>query len=95
MATIPAGTYVIDPSHSEVSFTVRHAGIAKVRGTFTEFSGQPQCFLTQAQLVNELALHGFEVDPSFPLRELNRPVGRSLRTNSGPVIFQGLFRCLR
>jgi len=40
MATIPAGTYVIDPSHSEVSFTVRHAGIAKVRGTFTEFSGQ-------------------------------------------------------
>jgi ubiquinone/menaquinone biosynthesis C-methylase UbiE len=62
---------------------------------FTEFSGQPQCFLTQAQLVNELALHGFEVDPSFPLRELNRPVGRSLPTNSGPVIFQGLFRCLR
>lgn len=39
MATIPTGTYVIDPSHSEVSFTVRHAGIAKVRGLFNEFSG--------------------------------------------------------
>lgn len=39
MSHIPAGTYTIDPSHSEVSFTVRHAGIAKVRGVFTEFSG--------------------------------------------------------
>lgn len=39
MTTIPAGTYTIDPSHSEVSFSVRHAGIAKVRGQFREFEG--------------------------------------------------------
>jgi polyisoprenoid-binding protein YceI len=39
-ATIPSGTYVIDPSHSEVAFVVRHAGIAKVRGAFTEFGGE-------------------------------------------------------
>lgn len=39
MSTIPTGTYVIDPAHSEVSFTVRHAGIAKVRGVFDTFSG--------------------------------------------------------
>jgi polyisoprenoid-binding protein YceI len=39
MATIPTGTYTIDPSHSEVSFTVRHAGVAKVRGRFREFDG--------------------------------------------------------
>jgi len=39
--SIPApGTYTIDPSHSEIGFTVRHAGIAKVRGQFTEFSGE-------------------------------------------------------
>lgn len=30
---LAAGTYVIDASHSEAAFTVRHAGIAKVRGT--------------------------------------------------------------
>ncbi|MBZ2198054.1 YceI family protein [Occultella gossypii] len=36
---IPAGTYVIDASHSEVGFQVRHSGIAKVKGRFTEFSG--------------------------------------------------------
>jgi polyisoprenoid-binding protein YceI len=35
--TIPgfrAGTWAIDPVHSEVSFTARHLGVAKVRGTF-------------------------------------------------------------
>lgn len=37
--TIPAGTYAIDPAHSEVSFTIRHAGIAKVRGVFNDFEG--------------------------------------------------------
>jgi hypothetical protein len=30
---------VIDPTHSEVSFTVRHLMVSKVRGTFTKFSG--------------------------------------------------------
>ncbi|WP_127571574.1 YceI family protein [Georgenia faecalis] len=33
------GTYVIDGSHSEASFTVRHAGISKVRGKFDRFGG--------------------------------------------------------
>ncbi len=34
-----AGTWNIDPSHSEVSFTVRHLMVSKVRGTFRTFSG--------------------------------------------------------
>ena len=32
-------TYIIDPSHSTVGFTVRHAGIGKTRGHFDDFSG--------------------------------------------------------
>lgn len=35
---IPAGIWNVDPSHSEVSFTVRHAGISKVRGKFADFT---------------------------------------------------------
>jgi polyisoprenoid-binding protein YceI len=34
-----AGTWTIDPSHSEVSFSVRHLMVSKVRGTFTTFEG--------------------------------------------------------
>ena len=41
--TIPsylAGTWVIDPDHSEIGFAVRHLMVSKVRGRFTKFHGQ-------------------------------------------------------
>ncbi|WP_375423926.1 YceI family protein [uncultured Friedmanniella sp.] len=34
-----AGTWTIDPAHSTVGFTVRHL-MSKVRGTFTDFTGE-------------------------------------------------------
>lgn len=43
VATIPgyvAGKWSIDPVHSEVGFSVRHMMVSKVRGRFTEFSGE-------------------------------------------------------
>lgn len=33
------GTWVIDPSHTNIGFSARHAMVAKVRGTFTDFTG--------------------------------------------------------
>jgi polyisoprenoid-binding protein YceI len=39
-STIPgyaAGTWVLDPAHSDVTFSVRHLAISKVRGTFERF----------------------------------------------------------
>jgi polyisoprenoid-binding protein YceI len=41
--TIPGyqvGTWAIDPVHSDVSFTIRHMMVSKVRGKFTAFEGQ-------------------------------------------------------
>jgi|SRR5271166_4676744 len=35
-----AATWNIDPIHSEVGFSVRHMMVSKVRGRFTNFSGQ-------------------------------------------------------
>ncbi|AEF41538.1 YceI family protein [Hoyosella subflava] len=37
---LTAGTWTIDPVHSAVTFSVRHLMVSKVRGEFTEFSGQ-------------------------------------------------------
>src|SRR5438874_8609272 len=34
-----AGTWTIDPIHSDVSFTVRHMVVSKVRGFFRTFEG--------------------------------------------------------
>jgi polyisoprenoid-binding protein YceI len=39
VTSIPQGTWSIDPSHSAVEFTVKHMGIATVRGQFTQFEG--------------------------------------------------------
>lgn len=61
---------------------------------YTQFSGEPHCFLTAEQLVAEMAAAGFAAEPSHPLRELNRPLG-ALRTGGAPVIYEGVFRCER
>ena len=37
-ASLLAGTWSIDPAHSEVGFSVRHL-MSKVRGSFTDFTG--------------------------------------------------------
>jgi len=43
ITTLPgyvAGTWTIDPVHSEVGFTARHMMVSKVRGRFGRFEGQ-------------------------------------------------------
>ncbi|MBC7402416.1 MAG: YceI family protein [Microbacteriaceae bacterium] len=36
--TYVAGTWVLDPTHSEVTFSVKHLAISKVRGSFERFT---------------------------------------------------------
>jgi polyisoprenoid-binding protein YceI len=37
---VPTGTWNVDPKHSKVGFSVKHLGIANVRGEFQEFEGK-------------------------------------------------------
>ncbi len=37
--TLATGTWMIEPMHSELGFTVRHLGLSRVRGRFNSFSG--------------------------------------------------------
>ncbi len=59
---------------------------------FTQFSGQPQCFLTDVQLVDELAAVGFAPDPSVPLTEYNLPQSGIIQSGTPPVIYEAAFR---
>ena len=59
---------------------------------FTQFAGEPQCFLTEEQLVAELLRAGFEKDPPGRLTERNRPLAGRTLTRGGPVIYEGTFR---
>jgi ubiquinone/menaquinone biosynthesis C-methylase UbiE len=84
-----AGLFVFTFSRNTLPASVRP--VAAETFVFTEFAGEPQCFLTEEQLLEELGAAGFEPDGVVPLRELNRPAGQ-LQVPSGPVIWQGTFR---
>ncbi len=58
---------------------------------FTQFAGEPQCFLTEAQVTDELLAAGWERDPPGPLTEYNRPAAGT-PPPGGPVIYEGTFR---
>ena len=34
------GTWILDPTHTEIGFVARHAMVTKVRGNFQEFEAQ-------------------------------------------------------
>lgn len=58
---------------------------------FTQFSGQPQCFLSESQLIDELREAGFAQEPGTVIQEYNRPQPGSL-SSGAPVIYEGIFR---
>jgi ubiquinone/menaquinone biosynthesis C-methylase UbiE len=66
--------------------------VAGQRFVFTQFSGQPQCFLTEGDLLAELRIAGFALEPGSTVREYNRPRAGSLMRGSGPVIYEAVFR---
>ena len=59
---------------------------------FTEFSGDRQCFLTEAQLDEELDRVGFVRDPAVPLTEYNRSGPGMPRASGTPVIYEAAYR---
>jgi SAM-dependent methyltransferase len=71
------------------------ASIAPVAGepfVFTQFSGEPQCFLTEAQLDAELGRVGFVRDSGIPFHEYNLPKPGMLPAGKAPVIYEAAFR---
>ena len=53
---------------------------------FTQFSGQPQCFLTREQLTDELADAGFVPDDAVTFAEHNLPPANAVHAVRAPVI---------
>lgn len=66
--------------------------VAGQQFAFTEFSGNPQVFLTHDQLVSEMRAAGFNPDPDFTARELNLPPAGQVRMGGAPVILEAAFR---
>lgn len=64
--------------------------VAGERFIFTQFAGEPQCFLTRDQLESELRNGGWERRPDGHLVEYNAPRPGGLRSG-GPVLYEGVF----
>ncbi len=85
-----AGLFVF--TFSRHTFGPEAAPVPGEAFVFTEFSGQPQCFLTEGQLVAELDAAGFAPDPAVPLTEYNRAAGGLRAAGSPPVLYEAAFR---
>ena len=70
--TLPAGLtpgiWTLDMSHSEIGFSVRHAGISKVRGRFTDATAEARVRDSLA----ESSLHATVNTASFDSGDANR-----------------------
>ncbi|MEW9873536.1 YceI family protein [Arthrobacter sp. HS15c] len=65
---ITPGVWTLDMSHSEIGFTVRHAGISKVRGRFTDASAEARI----GESLAEASLHATVKTASFDSGDANR-----------------------
>ena len=65
---IPTGTWTVDPAHSSVGFSVKHMGIANVRGKFTEFEGT----LEMQENLSDCRAHGIVKVASIDTGEPDR-----------------------
>lgn len=59
---------------------------------YSEFSGQPQTFLTREQLVAELGPAGFVLDDGVPFVEHNEPPPGKVHELRTPVLLEAAFR---
>jgi polyisoprenoid-binding protein YceI len=70
--TLPSGltpgVWNLDMSHSEIGFTVRHAGISKVRGRFTDASAEARV----GESLADSSLHATVKTASFESGDANR-----------------------
>jgi SAM-dependent methyltransferase len=88
-----AGLFVF--TFSRHTFPPETAPLAGESFVFTDFSGEPQCFLTEGQLKAELARAGFVPDPTVPFQEYNMPQPGMLSIGKVPVIYEAAFRRTR
>jgi polyisoprenoid-binding protein YceI len=81
-----AGTFMIDPGHSDVAFTVRHLMVSKVRGHFTRFQGQltlaPDPLASSVTATIELA----SIDTNNPQRDSDLRSANFFETDTYPTM---------
>ncbi len=63
------GSYLLDPAHTSVGFSVRHMAVSKVRGTFTKFDGSIEIAEDAADSKVHVAIEPNSVDTRDETRD--------------------------
>jgi hypothetical protein len=80
------GDYVIDPAHSRIGFVARHAIVAKVRGSFTEFDGRVHLDeQNPGQSTAQIVIKVHSIDTGNRTRRLTHPFLNYRRQPRQPV----------
>ena len=63
------GVWTIDPAHTSIGFTIRHLKVAKVRGSFTSFSGSITAGETPEDSSVEVSIEAASIDTGVEDRD--------------------------
>ncbi len=73
LSSLPTGTFNIDPTHSQIGFSVRHAMVTKVHGVFNEYSGSGTVDNGAASLHIEITVASIDTRNADRDAHLNSP----------------------
>lgn len=80
------GTYKIDSSHSMVEFVARHLMVTKVRGRFSDFSGEIVVGETPDQSAVNVTIQAASIDSGEPTRDEHLRNGDFLDVEKYPTL---------
>lgn len=80
------GTYAIDPAHTSVAFQVKHMGISKVRGNFTDVAGTITVGENPADSSAEVTIQAASIDTAQPQRDQHLRSGDFLDVENYPTL---------
>ena len=80
------GTYTLDPSHTEIGFTARHAMVTKVRGAFNEFEGTATTGANLADARIDVTIQAASVDTKSADRDNHLRSGDFFDVETYPTI---------
>ena len=80
------GTWVIDPTHTNLGFTARHAMVAKVRGTFTAFEGSFTIAEDVTASTAELTIEAASIETKNADRDAHLKSGDFLDVEAFPTV---------
>lgn len=84
---VPApGTYAIDPVHSDFTFQVKHMGISKVRGSFTDIAGTVTVGETTADSSAQVTIQAASIDTAHAQRDAHLRSADFFDTDNYPTL---------